>query len=59
MNKQQILGILRHVLTFAGGVVVAKGWVDETLITELIGGIITLAGTTWSVVEKYKSPSTK
>jgi hypothetical protein len=59
MNKQQILGILRHVLTFAGGVVVAKGWVDETLITELIGGVITLAGTVWSVIEKYNATPTK
>lgn len=56
MNKAQILGVLRHVLTFAGGFVVAKGWIDEGLVTELIGGVITLSGTVWSVIEKYKAP---
>jgi hypothetical protein len=29
-----------------------KGLVDETTVTEIIGGVMTLAGTIWSVIEK-------
>jgi hypothetical protein len=54
MKKEQILGILRHSLTFLGGLLVMKGIVDETTATEIIGGIITLVGSVWSVVEKTK-----
>jgi hypothetical protein len=52
MNKEQVLGILRHVLTFVGGIVIAKGLVDESLYTELVGGVMTLVGTVWSIVSK-------
>jgi hypothetical protein len=52
MNKEQVLGLLRHILTFAGGVVIAKGLVEESLYTELVGGVVTLVGTVWSIVSK-------
>jgi len=29
-----------------------KGLVDETTVTEIIGGVMTLAGTVWSVINK-------
>jgi len=52
LTKEQILGIVRHALTFVGGIVVMKGLVDETLVTELIGGVMTLTGTIWSIINK-------
>ena len=52
MNKEQVLGLLRHVLTFVGGAVIAKGLVDEGQVTELIGGVMTLVGTVWSILAK-------
>ena len=52
MNKEQILGIVRHLLTFFGGILVTKGLVDETFVTELIGGISTVIGAVWSFVHK-------
>ena len=54
MKKEQILGILRHSLTFIGGLLVMKGLIDETTATEIVGGVITLVGTIWSIVEKTK-----
>jgi hypothetical protein len=54
MNKTQVLGILRHSLTFLGGLLVMRGIVDETTATEIIGGVITLVGTIWSIVDKTK-----
>jgi len=52
LTKEQILGIVRHALTFIGGLVVMKGLVDETLVTELIGGAMTLTGAIWSIINK-------
>ena len=52
LTKEQILGIVRHALTFIGGIVVMKGLVDETLVTEIIGGAMTLTGAIWSVINK-------
>ena len=55
LTKEQILGIARHALTFIGGIVVMKGLIDEATLTEIIGGVITLAGTIWSVIDKNKA----
>lgn len=55
MNKEQVLGIVRHSLTFIGGLLVMKGLVDESTVSEIIGGVITLTGTIWSIVEKNKA----
>ena len=55
LTKEQILGIVRHGLTFIGGILIMKGVVDEASVEEVIGGVITLAGTIWSIVEKNKA----
>jgi hypothetical protein len=52
LTKEQVLGIVRHTLTFVGGIVVMKGLVDEAVVTEIIGGVMTLTGTIWSVIAK-------
>ena len=52
LSKEQVLGIVRHALTFIGGIVIARGLVDETLVTELIGGVLTLTGAIWSIIDK-------
>jgi hypothetical protein len=52
LTKEQVLGIVRHALTFAGGIVVMKGWADESVVVEITGGIMTLAGAIWSVITK-------
>jgi hypothetical protein len=52
MTKEQIQGIVRHVLTFVGGILVLQGIVEESLINELIGGVVALAGTLWSIFSK-------
>jgi hypothetical protein len=55
MNKEQVLGIARHILTFVGGVLLAKGYADESVIEELTGGLITILGASWSIVVKNKN----
>lgn len=57
LTKEQILGIVRHGLTFIGGILVMKGLVDETTVTEIVGGVITLTGTIWSIISKKQAKS--
>jgi hypothetical protein len=52
MNKDQKLGIIRHVLTFVGGILLAKGLVDESLMTDMVASVMVLVGGFWSVLAK-------
>jgi hypothetical protein len=52
LSKEQLLGIIRHALTFVGGILVTKGLIDEATVTEVIGGVMTLTGSIWSIVVK-------
>jgi len=52
MNKEQVLGVLRHSLTFLGGLLVAKGLVDDAIVPELSGALVTLVGGLWSILVK-------
>ena len=52
MNKEKVLGIVRHLLAFAGGVLITQGVIDDALFTELFGAAMTLIGGIWSVVDK-------
>ena len=48
-------GILRHILTAAGGALVTKGYVGEAQIELAVGALVTLAGVIWSAVAKRKA----
>ena len=54
MNKDSVLGLVRHVLTFAGGFLVTAGSLDPTSLETAVGAIVTLDGIVWSVVAKKK-----
>ena len=55
MTTEQILGIVRHILTALGGVLVTKGVVDEGTMTTAVGAIATLVGVVWSFLAKKKA----
>jgi hypothetical protein len=55
MNKEQVLGIARHILTAVGGVFVSKGTVDGSELEVIVGAVVALAGVIWSVVAKNKN----
>ena len=55
LTKEQVIGIIRHSLTFVGGLLLMKGIVDEATLSEITGGVLSLVGTIWSVVEKNKA----
>ena len=50
--KEKLTGLIRHALTFLGGLAVAKGLVEESMIAEVIGGVMTLIGAIWSISVK-------
>lgn len=52
MTKEQIQGIIRHALTFVGGILVIQGVIEESLLNELIGAVVALSGTLWSIFSK-------
>lgn len=55
MKQEQILGIIRHILTFGGGLLVMKGVVDDDIIQDVTGATITFVGTLWSFIDKVKA----
>ena len=55
--QSAIIALIRHLLTFIGGTLVAKGLLDSASLTELIGAIITILSTGWMLVSKYKKPA--
>jgi hypothetical protein len=52
MKKEQILGLIRHSLTFVGGIYVMRGLIQEQLAQEIVGGVLTAIGGIWSVIDK-------
>jgi len=57
LSKVQILGIVRHALTVIGGALIAKGYVEEDIVGEAIGGVVSLVGVIWSITSKKNSDS--
>jgi hypothetical protein len=55
LSKEQLLGIVRHGLTFVGGLLLMKGIVDEAILSEISGAVITLTGAIWSVINKKQA----
>lgn len=46
------LGLIRHILTFAGGWMVSRGYVDADTMTQVVGAGATLIGAAWSLMSK-------
>ena len=56
MNNEILLGLVRHILTAVGGVLIAKGTVDQSTVETVVGGVAAIVGALWSVFSK-KTPS--
>ena len=55
LMQSAIIALLRHLLTFIGGTLVAKGILDSATLQEIIGALITLLSVSWMAVEKVKA----
>ena len=52
MNKDVILGLVRHILTIGGGFLVAKGTIDAPGLETAVGALVTIIGVAWSILDK-------
>ena len=55
ITNQQKLGILRHVLSCAGGILVTLGKLNDGQVQEIIGVVMVIVPTVWSFVSKQGS----
>ena len=51
MKQEQVLGIIRHTLTFVGGILIVRGIATEAMTEEVIGAVITAIGAVWSLIK--------
>ncbi len=47
-HKAKIMGQVRSLLIAAGGFAVGSGVVDESMMLEIVGGVVALIGAVWS-----------
>ena len=52
MKREQVLGIVRHSLTFIGGLLVMSGVGSPDQWMEIVGSGVALVGAIWSIVAK-------
>lgn len=55
MNTESILGVVRHILTAAAGVLVTKGLIDAGQAEIIAGAVAGLIGVAWSIFSKKKA----
>jgi hypothetical protein len=48
VNTDQIMAIVRQVLTVGGTYIVAKGWLPGDTVNELVGGVAIILSSLWS-----------
>jgi uncharacterized membrane protein len=52
LSNEQIQGLIRHTLTSIGGALVLLGLMQEGVVTEIVGGVMTAVGYVWSYLNK-------
>jgi uncharacterized membrane protein YebE (DUF533 family) len=50
-----LASLIRHLLTAAGGFLVAKGLASADQLAELVGAVVSIAGVGWSVYNNKKA----
>lgn len=56
MNQEKFSGIIRHVASFAAGIAVAKGWIDNETALQIVAGIVAVSTAIWSWKAKNPKP---
>lgn len=57
VNQEQFLGLIRALVTFVGGILVARGSADIATVETISGIAITLSGMVWSFAAKRGQPA--
>ena len=56
---ETILGLIRHILTFGGGILASKDVLPESEVELAVGATVTLIGVVWSALAKNENNSIK
>lgn len=51
-KKEKVMGMVRHLLTFFGGIIVSYGLAENAIVHEIVGALITVIGGVWSISAK-------
>lgn len=54
-TEQAALGALRNLLSFAAGILVARGVIDEMTALELVGAVMVILPIAWSIWNQYRA----
>lgn len=54
MNQAMVLSLVRSVLIGLGGWFVAKGYIDNDTLTQVVSAIVVVASAAWGAVDKAK-----
>ena len=57
--KSAVIALLRHLLTFIGGTLVANGIIDTATLTEIIGSVLTVLSVGWMALDKTQGEPNK
>jgi hypothetical protein len=57
--KETLLSLIRHAASLLGGVLLAKGFIDETVALWLPGAVFVLAGALCGAFDEYKATGRK
>lgn len=52
LTQEQLYGIIRHLMTGVGVLLIAKGKVDESTWQIVTGSVLGIAGVVWSIISK-------
>lgn len=54
MKMDATLGLIRHFLTFGGGMIVTSGLIDQSGMESLVGAAVTIVGVVWSSYNAFR-----
>jgi uncharacterized membrane protein len=52
MTKEKWYSVIRHTLTFAGGILVIKGTIDGNVAEQVIASVMSIFGVLWGIQDK-------
>ena len=52
MNVQEVMGVVRAVLSGVGGILVTKGFLGSSEVEIVVGAVVSVATVVWSVLQK-------
>jgi len=59
VQQDQVMGVIRHFITFGGGYLVARGKLSPTDVETITGIVAAIAGVAWSFLSKSSATGAK